>query len=626
MNNNKSKKSAENTPAKIAEQHKKSAEFKTNLNLFEQTKKNERFFIGDQWLGEQTKSNLPLLNYNFIGRIIKYKESQILSNPLTAAFCAEGIPSFLTDEKSQEKNAVITELQSGNDEMFNQLSDDDKLNLTFSALSDYYTAASERLKLNEKYAAAAHNAAISGTGALYFYWDENINTGLFSGSDKTTKIMGDVSCEVLTVEDQIDFYDPSEADINKQDYIIICKKITVSEAKRIAKINGVSDEEITKITADSGEQNYSYQRDEEANDSVDRVTVFTKLFKNWSDDFKEFSIYAIQTTENVTLRAEWDTGLTRYPIAIFRWEERGHCIFGDSEITNIIPNQISVNRMITAAVWSAMLTGMPIMLVDRNIVQGEITNQPGQIWECYGDRDIAGAATYLTPPSFSSALMNTSADIINNTMSNAGANDAALGELRSDNATAIIALREAATAPMQMIKNRYYQFVEDAVRILADMWINFYGTRKLKISDKQGNWYLPFESENFKNLVLSVKIDVGASTIWSQATAQQILDSLLINQRIDFIQYLERIPKGLITDVQGLIDDFKQQQAEALEQQNAINEQQASIDSFSVEDFYNQLSPEEREKFDSMTYEQQQELIENVKAEVRQESGIGDVE
>ena len=606
---------SENTPQKIAEQHKKSVEFKTNLNLYEQTKKNERFMIGDQWLGSQTKSNLPLLNYNFIGRIVKYKESQILSNPLTAAFCAEGVPSFLTDEQGAQRNEVMTDLQSGNYESFNALSDDDKLNLTFSALSDYYTAASERLKLNEKYAAAAHNAAISGTGALYFYWDELIDTGLFSGSDKTTKIMGDVSCEVLTVEDQLDFYDPTETDINKQDYIIISKKITVSEAKRVAKINGVSDEEIQKITADTGEQNYAYQRDEDANDTVDRVTVFTKLFKKWSDDYKQFSIYAVRTTESVTLREEWDTGLTRYPIALFRWEERGHCIFGESEVTNIIPNQISVNRMITAAVWNAMLTGMPIMLVDRNIVQGEITNQPGQILECHGDRDVSSAATYLTPPSFSSALMNTSADIINNTMSNAGANDAALGELKSDNATAIIARREAATAPMQMMKNRYYQFVEDAVRILADMWILFYGTRKLKISDKQGNWYLPFEGEKYKNLVLSVKIDVGASTIWSQEKGQQILDNLFLNQKIDFIQYLDRIPKGLITDVQGLIDDFKRQQAQA-------QQQQQNIDNLGTDDFYGSLSPEEREQFENMSYEEQQALINGAKEEVRQESGM----
>lgn len=629
MVNKKSSQAENNTAEKIASQRKKSIDFKNGLGtggigLYEQTKKNERFFVGDQWLGTTTKSKLPLVNYNVIHRIGEYKLAQILSNPLTASFCAEGIPSFMTQPKQQLSKDIVEQLQQGNSDDFDKLDENDKINITFTALSDYYNATSERLKLNMKYAECARNAYISGTGALYFYWDENINTGLFSGSDKAEKIMGDVQVEVLSAEEQLDFENPAETDINQQDFIIISKKVTVAEAKRIAKANGVSKENIEKIKADGASEHYAYERDEKVDDVVERVTIMTKLFKEYSEDSKTFSIFAVQCTEKVIIRPEWDTGLKRYPIALFQWEQRGRCIFGDSEITTLIPNQVAVNRMITASVWSAMLTGMPILIVDENIVSGEISNEPGQVWRVNGEGDLRNAATYLNPPSFSSALMNTSSDIISNTMSNAGANDAALGELRSDNATAIIALREAATAPMQTLKNRYYQFVEDAVRILADIWITFYGTRKLKISDKQGNWYLPFDGENFKDLVVSVRIDVGASTIWSQAQAQQILDSMRISKEIDFIQYLERIPKGLITDVQGLIDDYKKKQAEALQQQKAELAKQNSIENLGTDDFYNQLTPEERKIFDGKSYEEQQAMIEAAKQEVREEQGATD--
>ncbi len=629
MVNKKSSQAENNTAAKIASQRKKSIDFKNGLGtggigLYEQTKKNERFFVGDQWLGTTTKSKLPLVNYNVIHRIGEYKLAQILSNPLTASFCAEGIPSFMTQPKQQLSKDIVEQLQQGNSDDFAELDENDKINITFTALSDYYNATSERLKLNMKYAECARNAYISGTGALYFYWDENINTGLFSGSDKAEKIMGDVQVEVLSAEEQLDFENPAETDINQQDFIIISKKVTVAEAKRIAKANGVSKENIEKIKADGASEQYAYERDEKVDDVVERVTIMTKLFKEYSEDSKTFSIFAVQCTEKVIIRPEWDTRLKRYPIALFQWEQRGRCIFGDSEITTLIPNQVAVNRMITASVWSAMLTGMPILIVDENIVSGEISNEPGQVWRVNGEGDLKNAATYLNPPSFSSALMNTSSDIISNTMSNAGANDAALGELRSDNATAIIALREAATAPMQTLKNRYYQFVEDAVRILADIWITFYGTRKLKISDKQGNWYLPFDSENFKDLVVSVRIDVGASTIWSQAQAQQILDSMRISKEIDFIQYLERIPKGLITDVQGLIDDYKKKQAEALQQQQAALAKQNSIENLGTDDFYNQLTPEERKIFDSKSYKEQQEIIAAAKQGVREERGVTD--
>ena len=47
--------------------------------------------------------------------------------------------------------------------------------------------------------------------------------------------------------------------------------------------------------------------------------------------------------------------------------------------------------MITSGVWSAMSTGMPTLVVNGDIVDGEITNDPGQIIKVYGDLDKNGA-------------------------------------------------------------------------------------------------------------------------------------------------------------------------------------------------------------------------------------------
>ena len=56
------------------------------------------------------------------------------------------------------------------------------------------------------------------------------------------------------------------------------------------------------------------------------------------------------------------------------------------------------------------------------------------------------------------------------------------------------------------------------------------------------------------------------------------LGNLLSSQMISFIEYLERIPKGLIPDVSGLINSRKQQekQAEQVAQQQQIMQQQAA--------------------------------------------------
>ena len=44
---------------------------------------------------------------------------------------------------------------------------------------------------------------------------------------------------------------------------------------------------------------------------------------------------------------------------------------------------------------------------------------------------------------------------------------------------------------------------------------------------------------------------------WSEITAAQTLDALLEREKIDFIQYLERMPDGYIPKKQELLDELK---------------------------------------------------------------------
>ena len=607
------------TAESIWEQHKNFTDYKAKIGrkgLYEQTERNEKFYVGDQWLGNETKSKLPLIVINVIKRIGEYKLSQLLSNPLTANFSADGISSYVDDDRATKNDNVISDLQAGKTESFEALSEDEKMILTFSALTDYFNATCERLKFDNLCQNATKNAYVSGTGAIYTYWDDEVDTGLFADTEKKTAIKGDIVSEVINAEEQLDFENPAQKDIDKQDYIIISQKMTVEKAKRIAKQNGLQDSEIEKIKEDSSDAKYSYERDKDLDDTVKRVTVLTKLFKEYNDDGTDFTLKAVMSTKDVIIREEWETGLKKYPVAIFSWIDREKSIFGDSEVTYLIPNQIAINRMITAAVWSSMLNGMPIMLVNKNLVKGAVTNQPGQIWEFNGSEDMRNAAGYINPPQTSPALSSNAMDIINNTLQHAGANDAALGNLRSDNATAIVTLQEAANAPMQPLKNRYYQFVEDLVRIWAEFWIKNYGERKLKISDKNGNWYLPFDGEKYKNIVLSVRIDVGASTMWTSARSTEILENWHKAGDITFLQELERFPSGVVNDLSGLIKEAKKAQ---MEQQQLIEQQQESennIEKMGEDTFYDELDDEEAQAYDDMDYAERQNLIENAKAAV----------
>jgi hypothetical protein len=93
---------------------------------------------------------------------------------------------------------------------------------------------------------------------------------------------------------------------------------------------------------------------------------------------------------------------------------------------------------------------------------------------------------------------------------------------------------------------------------------------------------VPFVGRQYNQTTFSLKVDVGASTQWSEIASIQTLDALLDKQLITFRQYLERIGNGLIPDKEGLIDEVEQQ-----EQQMQMQQQTEAF-----EKFISQLSPE----------------------------------
>ena len=92
------------------------------------------------------------------------------------------------------------------------------------------------------------------------------------------------------------------------------------------------------------------------------------------------------------------------------------------------------------------------------------------------------------------------------------------------------------------------------------MWLCCYGDRMLR-SERGGRAaYIPFYAERYKNLSLTARIDVGAATLWGDAAVIGALDGLLKSNIITPLQYLERMPKGLIPDINGLISELKEQE------------------------------------------------------------------
>jgi hypothetical protein len=77
-----------------------------------------------------------------------------------------------------------------------------------------------------------------------------------------------------------------------------------------------------------------------------------------------------------------------------------------------------------------------------------------------------------------------------------------------------------------------------------------------------------------KDVPMQLRLDVGASSYWSEIASTQTLDNLLMQDKIDILDYLERIPDGYISKRQELIDKYSaaQQQAQMAQMQPPMPE------------------------------------------------------
>ena len=594
--------SKRNNPAQIFKEYRDGTQFKSGLGmrgLYEQSKMNERYFIGDQWYGVNCGNDRPLIRHNVIKRIGEYKMSVVGSSPITVSYTADGIPNTLglkeairpiRDGIAQGNEAYIEQMMAMSADT---IPSNEEVTLIMSALSDYFRVTAERVKFNDKCEQALRNAFISGTGIIYTYWDDKVKTGLYADENRTTPIVGDIGCEVLDVEN-VYFGDPNLTDIQSQPYILVAQRKSVAELKREAKHNRRPQYEIDQIKPDNETGYEAGQISENEPSESKKATVITKFWKEWDDDGSDYTLKAIKVCENAVIRPEWDVGIRLYPFASFLWERRRNCAYGESEITYLIPNQIAINRMMTASVWAVMMMGMPMLVVNSDVVDaGSLTNDPGQIISVNGGyEDVHGAMSYLNPPNFSPSFIQNVNTIIGNTLQQSGANDAALGDMRPENTSAIAMLREAATMPLQQAKNRYYSFIEDIARIWAEFWIMKYGKRSIKVEDDTGTWYLPFDGERYRDLLISTRIDVGASGLWSEAQSTITLGNLLDRQIITPIQYLQRLPKGIIPQLEKLIREL--QTAAGGEMDGGAIDIETLISALppDLQDIYNNLDPE----------------------------------
>jgi hypothetical protein len=351
----------------------------------------------------------------------------------------------------------------------------------------------------------------------------------------------------------------------------------LDEVKDKAKDNSVPNWE--EITGDTDDR---YQAPE--NITTDKVTVLLKLWR----DKKTKTIHAIETTRQTVIREEWDTGLTLYPVTWLNWDYIQDNYHGQSMITGLIPNQIFINKLFAMTMISLMTTAYPKILYDGTRI-AKWDNGVGKAIKVNGG-DMNTVAKNFSGASVDPQVGQFIELAVRYTQSFLGATDVAMGEGKAYNTSAIIALQKAATTPNELTRQNLYQSLEDLGRIYIDFMANNYGTRTVyakasalpasdpRLMDEAISFAnlspddqvpQPFDFSTLKNADFTMKLDVGASSYWSETAELQTMDNILINApalmqtpegRIVLVEYLKRLPNGYITKQQEFIDAIEDAQ------------------------------------------------------------------
>lgn len=550
----------ENTPD--WELYLQGIEYKNKLNLFHNVNRNERFYAGHHWDGVDT-GGLPQVRLNVTKRIVNWKVSQIMSDMLSMRFSAENSANY--DPADPDKIARLQEVAE--------------------LLSDYTKTVEENLKQSSLDEQALFDAALSGDGIIYYYWDDAVNAGV---NEMGAEVKGDIAAEII---DNVCYFPGNTSDPRPNDkkgplqpYIILSFRKLVKEVRAEAKRNGMPKEEIDKIIGDSDTQ-YRAGDSAKKEPNKDKEGGFcTVLLKMW---VKDGTIWARKSTEAAMVRKDWDTGLHRYPIPSMQWMPRKNSCHGEAEATELIPNNIAINKLMATMILWTMLNAYPKVIYDN----GRIPAWSNDITKAIPvDGEVTGAAQFLQPAGLPASVQNLFELLVQTTKDMAGANETALGDNSvTKTAAGIIALQKASALPLSTQKRRFAQFKEDQGLIWLDFWLTKYNVPRM-LTIKRTNpetrqdevIQIPFDGSQYNETTFSLKIDVGASTQWSEIASIQTLDSLLQQKLITFKQYLERIYNGLIPDKEGLIDEVEQQEQQMQQQQQTE----------AFEQFISQLSPE----------------------------------
>lgn len=511
--------------------YERGLDFNASINLEDTVRVNENFFVGKQWEGV-VSNGLPTPVFNILKRVCCFVVATITSDNIKVN--ASPLTATPDTQSLVEPVRIINE----------ELDSLTELNNIPSLMREF-----------------ARNAAVDGDGCLYTWWDPDAETGQDAKGCIRTEVVENL---------RVHFGNPNDRDVQSQPWIILERREIISCAQREAKENGF--DTWRNIGGDGDNTN-----PDSAKETTDKVTTIM-LF--WRDNETKH-IWAYKAAKGSSIREPWDLGITRYPITWLNWDYIQDCYHGQAMITGLIPNQIFINKAWAMSQLSLMTTAFPKVVYDKTRV-GKWDNRIGAAIGIQGG-DVNNVAKIIDPATISPQISQFIQLAVEETEQSLGATSVALGDTRPDNTSAIIALQRAASTPSEITKQNLYRSIEDLYRIYIDFMGEYYGKRYVDMTPPENvsqvyeflgqkapsEIPMEFDFSRLKDMPMHIKLDIGASSYYSEIASIQTLDNMLKMNQIDAIQYLERIPDGYIPGRRELINELKERQRSAMGMQSA---------------------------------------------------------
>jgi hypothetical protein len=537
----------------VQNQYKDGLQYKKQQGYLSNWAEYERFRGGNQWPAPTSRTkDLPRPVFNVIDQIQGHKVSSAMNENIKMIFSAQ--ESDQTEQPPQMDPTTGQPMQQEKDPEVEAA----------DLFTRYAETTWERLKQDDLNEEALDSASNIGTCIWHYYWDASKKGG------NKLKYIGEMCGENI---DAVNYFPGNlqQRDTQKQPYIIITHRDEVKNVRDEAKANKVSQELITLIMPDKETEDQAYDMAKVEITGSSKVTVLTKYWK------ENGSIFFMKVAGNVVVKPKTDTRLQLYPIEVMQWKRRKMSIFGIGDTEGLIPNQKSINFLIAMQILSVQNTGWPKMLMKKAQIQQQPTNTPGEILIDNSPPGTAWGAMYMQPGNISGNAQALVDNIMTYTKEVSGANESAMGEQVSKdlNASAIMMLQKAAGIPIESIKRRFYQSMENIARIWEQFWKVYYNTDRLisiKNDDQEPNTAV-FNGSQHAEMEMGLKIDIGPSSSYSESLMMSSLDKLHDSQEINTIQYLKYVPNSVAPYKDRLIKELQAQQ----EQQQQMEQQQAMM-------------------------------------------------